>query len=132
MEKNIKKSKRGSPYKYEFSLKRKIVQELYSGISTRTELCKKYNISGISTILGFEKWYEEEQKQLLPSTQMIPDKEPEGTPIAQQQPQDKGGLDEELRLAKLKIICLETMIDLAEKTLQIDIRKKSGTKPSGE
>ena len=64
--------------------------------------------------------------------QMLPDKKPEDTPIAQKEHQDKGGLDEELRLAKLKIICLETMIDLAEKNLQIDIRKKPGAKPAGE
>jgi hypothetical protein len=132
MEKNIKKGKIGSPYKYESSLKRKIVQELYSGTITRGELCKKYKLGGNSTIMGFERWYEEEQKQMLPSTPMLPDKEPEGTPVAQQQQQDKGGADEELRLAKLKIICLETMIDLAEQTLQIDIRKKPGAKPSGE
>ena len=132
MEKNIKKGKIGSPYKYESSLKRKIVQELYSGTITRGELCKKYKLGGNSTIMGFERWYEEEQKQMLPSPPMLPDKEPEGTPVAQQQQQDKGGADEELRLAKLKIICLETMIDLAEQTLQIDIRKKPGAKPSGE
>ena len=132
MEKNIKKSKRGTPYKYESSLKRKIVQELYSGGITRSELCKKYKVGGITTILGFERWYDEEQKLMLPSIPMLPDKEPEGTDIAQQQHQGTGGLEEELRLARLKIICLETMIDVAEQTLQIDIRKKAGAKPSGE
>jgi hypothetical protein len=132
MEKNIKKGKVGGQYKYESSLKRKIVQELYSGTITRSELCKKYKLGGNSTVIGFERWYEEEQKQMLPSTPMLLDKEPECAPIAPQQHQDNGVLDEELRLAKLKIICLETMIDLAEKNLQIDIRKKHGAKPSRE
>ena len=132
MEKNIKKGKRGSPYKYESSLKRKIVQELYTGTITRSELSRKYNLGGISTIIGFERWYEDDQKQTLPSAPMIPDKEPEGPSVALQQPSQQGGLEEELRLARLKIICLETMIDVAEQTLQIEIRKKHGTKPSGE
>ena len=130
MEKNIKKGKRGGQYKYESSLKRKILQELYSGTITRGELCKKYKLSGNSTLIGFEKWYDEDQRQTLSSTPMIPDKEPESTAIAQQQFLVKGELEEELRLAKLKIICLETMIDVAEQTLHIEIRKKAGTKPS--
>ena len=132
MEKNIKKGKIGAPYKFESSLKRKVVNELYSGAITSGELCRKYKLGGNSTVMGFVRWYEEEQKQMLPSIPMLPDKEPEGTDIAQQQHQGTGGLEEELRLARLKIICLETMIDVAEQTLQIDIRKKAGTKPSGE
>ncbi len=130
MEKNIKIAKRGSPYKYESSLKRKILQELYSGSITRSDLCRKYHLGGTSTILGFERWYEDDQRQMLTSTPMIPDKEPESAAIAQQPQSVNGGLEEELRLAKLKIICLETMIDVAEQTLQIEIRKKAGTKPS--
>ena len=130
MEKNIKKSKRGAAYKYEASFKRKIIQELYTGTITRSELRKKYNIPGKSSFYQWEKWYDEEQKQMLPSTQMLPDKEQEGAIVALQPPSQKGGLEEELRLAKLKIICLETMIDVAEQTLQIEIRKKAGTKPS--
>lgn len=130
MEKNIKKGKRGGQYKYESSLKRKIILELYSGTITRGELCKKYNLSGSSTILGFEKWYEEEQKQILSSTPMIPDKVENDTTAAMQQPTGKVCTEEELRLAKLKIICLETLIDVAEQTLHIEIRKKAGTKPS--
>ncbi len=130
MEKNIKKSKMGAGYKYEASFKRKVIQELYTGTITRADLGRKYNIPGKSSIMQWEKWYDEEQKQMLPSTPMIPDKEPESDAIAQQQPSDKVGLEEELRLAKLKIICLETMIDVAEQTLQIEIRKKAGTKPS--
>jgi transposase len=132
MEKNIKPGKRGSTFKYEFSMMRKVVQELYSGTITRSDLCRKYNIPATVTLVRWERWYDEEQKQMLSSTPMLPDTEPEGASIARQEPLTKGGLEEELRLARLKIICLETMIDVAEETLQIEIRKKAGTKPSGE
>jgi hypothetical protein len=36
-------------------------------------------------------------------------------------------LEEQLRLSKLKVELLETMIDIAEDQLKIDIRKKSGS-----
>jgi hypothetical protein len=133
MEKNIKKSKIGTPYKYEASLKRKVIQELYSGTITRSDLFKKYNLGCVATIGRWEKWYKEDQEQLLPSTAMEPsDNEPEFTVTDHSVPQRNEGLEEELKLAKLKIICLETMIDVAEQTLQIEIRKKPGTKSSRE
>jgi len=34
----------------------------------------------------------------------------------------------QLEEARRKIICLETMIDIAEREIGVDIRKKSGTK----
>jgi hypothetical protein len=132
MVRNIKKGKKGLPSKFDASLKRKIVEELYSGTVTRGELVKKYQLAGHGTVLWFERWYEKEQKQMLPFLSMEPNKEQEGTDTFPQQPRGVGGLEEELRLARLKIICLETMIDVAEQALSIDIRKKAGAKPSGE
>jgi transposase len=132
MEKNIKKGKRGAPYKFEPSFKRKVVQELYSGLLSLSEIGRKYNL-GNSTITRWEQWYKEDQEQLLPSTAMkSSDKEPEITVADLSAPQRNESLEEELRQAKLKIICLETMIDVAEQTLQIEIRKKPGTKSSRE
>lgn len=132
MVRNIKKGKKGLPSKFDASLKRKIVEELYSGTVTRGELVKKYQLSGHATVLWFERWYEREQKEMLPSALMEPDEEPEEKITFPLQPQDAAVLAEELRLARLKIICLETMIDVAEQALSIDIRKKAGAKPSGE
>jgi transposase-like protein len=132
MEKTIKKGKRGAPYKFEPSFKRKVVQELYSGVLSLSEMGRKYNL-GNSTITRWEQWYKEDQEQLLPSTAMkSSDKEPEITVADLSAPQRNESLEEELRQAKLKIICLETMIDVAEQTLQIEIRKKPGTKSSRE
>ena len=132
MEIKIKKGKRGAPYKFEPSFKRKVILEWYSGTLTASELNRKYNL-GNSTLPRWERWYKQDQEQLLPSTAMKPmDKEPELTVTDDSVPQRNEGLEEELRLAKLKIICLETMIDVAEQTLQIEIRKKPGTKSSRE
>ena len=130
MDKKIKIVKRGSPSKYEPSFKRKVILEWYSGVLSSGELSRKYNL-GHSAIARWEEWYKQDQEQMLPSTAMeLSEKEPEFAGADLPLPKPKEGLEEELRLAKLKIICLETMIDVAEQTLQIEIRKKPGTKSS--
>jgi hypothetical protein len=43
---------------------------------------------------------------------------------------EQNGLEQQLAEAQLKIRALETMIDIAEEQLKIDIRKKSGAKQS--
>jgi hypothetical protein len=42
--------------------------------------------------------------------------------------QETKALQKQVEMLKLKVEALETMIDIAEKQLKIDIRKKSGTK----
>ena len=58
-------------------------------------------------------------------------------PTESELPKDEAGLLEEvhrlrrrLQLAELKSEALDTMIDLAEKELKVEIRKKSATKQS--
>jgi transposase-like protein len=48
--------------------------------------------------------------------------------IEEELPTDVNQLQQELRKAKLQNKLLNTMIDIAEEQLNIDIRKKSGTK----
>jgi hypothetical protein len=46
----------------------------------------------------------------------------------QTESENEAALKKALQEAQIKIICLETMIDIAEKELNVNIRKKSGTK----
>lgn len=125
---NIKRAKNGPPRKFDTTTRRKIVKELLSGTILVSHLQKKYNIGGCGTIMRWVKEFENEDQNLLSS--------------GMEEPQDKNSeankdkifqdLEAELKLAKLKIIALETMIDVAEEQLNIEIRKKSGTKPSSE
>lgn len=124
---NIKKAKRGRKYQYEFSFKRKVCEELLQGQITIPELARKYNLSGGGTIYRWVKWYQEEQSELVSSQPMS--NSPENNP--NEEP-DKTAIQKELELAKAKIATLETMIDIAEEQFKIEIRKKSGTKPSVE
>lgn len=124
---NIKKGKKGPPRKFDATTRRKIVTELLSGLFSLSELKRKYSIGGHDTIMRWVKECQDEDHNLLSSDMEKPqDKNSNGN---EQSLQD---LEAELKLAKLKIIALETMIDVAEEQLNIEIRKKSGTKPSSE
>ena len=129
---NIKKGKIGAPYKYEFSFKRKICKELLEGQFSFSELCKKYNIGAPGTIMKWLTWYQNEEKELVNLQPMEINSSKSDS--AEPAPDDKTlkELQAGLRLAQLKVVGLETMIDIAEKQFNIDIRKKSGTKPSNE
>jgi len=128
---NIKKGKGGPGHKYEASLRRKVCEELLSGTITAKEVSTKYNIPGGSTVIRWLKKYQEEQAELakLPSMSTEPVKS-ETNDLSANSAEDYRKLQEELKLARLKVAALETMIDIAEDQFNIEIRKKSGTKPS--
>lgn len=123
----IKKGKAGRKFQYELSFRRKVCEELLSGKITASDLARKYNIPARATIFRWVKWYKQEQEELLSSPPME---------NAQEKPENSvkltNDLQKELEQAKAKIATLETMIDLAEEQFKIEIRKKSGTKPSFE
>ena len=59
--------------------------------------------------------------------------EPVSKPVIREEaavPDDIAALQEALRQARLKIELQELMLDIASKEFRVDIRKKSGTKPS--
>lgn len=125
---NIKTRKGGPPRKYDASLRRKIVEELLSGTILISQLQKKYNVGGCGTIMRWAKEFQKEDQNLL-SSDMGNSQNKKSDPVTETTSRN---LEAELKLAKLKIIALETMIDVAEEQLNIEIRKKSGTKPSSE
>ncbi len=130
---NIKKGKAGRRHQYDFSLKRKVCEELLSGTITIGEISRKYKIAGAGTIMRWVKWYQQEQDEFakLPFMSTMPDNL-EINDSSLNAAEDVRKLQEELKLAKLKIAALETMIDIAEEQLDIEIRKKPGTKPLEE
>jgi transposase-like protein len=129
----IKKGKPGRRHKYDLSLKRKVCEELLSGTITVREVARKYNIPAGGGIKYWIRWYQEEQAELA-KLQPMPT-EPinsDTSKSASNSSADSQQLQEELRLAKIRLTTLETMIDIAEKQFHIEIRKKSGTKPLEE
>ena len=57
-------------------------------------------------------------------------KQSKSTHEAQTLQQQIKHLKRQLALSELKVEALETMIDIAEEQLKVDIRKKPGAKPS--
>ena len=78
------------------------------------------------------KWYQADQSDMVKLAAMTTDPVPAENDGDQYSPEAFNKLREELKLAKIKALTLETMIDIADQEFNIQIRKKSGTKPSVE
>jgi transposase len=102
-------------------LKLRIVKEIITGLFTAKEASAHYELKK-STI---DEWCAKYSCQISDLTEPMAKKEAKDST-----PQDDRvrQLERALEDANLKIIGLETMINIAEKDLKIDIRKKSGTK----
>ena len=128
----MKKIKPGNQ-RYAKSLKRKVAEEYLSGKFSYAVAAEEYGLKDKTVVREFVKWY----KRTLYLEQMEEKKRPKGPPkqdTSTESPtkEQLEALEEQLAQAKLKIAGLETLIDIAEQELQIDIRKKSGTKPSNK
>ncbi len=108
--------------------KRRIVEEIRSGMLTIKQVTKQNQIS-VSILQAWNRWYY--QTRLLkyyrpkPSLLMAPSQ-----PTIEQLKQQLAETQAQLEQVKLQSTALETMITVAEKHLKIDIRKKCGSKRS--
>jgi len=107
--------------------KRTVVRALASGMSTG-EAQAAYNISCSTLILRWRKKFEEENSEIS----LVKHLEMSKKPSDQLENDDVKALQKALEMANLKIKALDTMIDIAEEQLKIDIRKKSGAKQSSK
>lgn len=118
--KKLVKSKR----KYDPSLKRKIAQEYLDGQYSYRMGAEIYGLPNKDTVKEFVRWYK--RNNYFSASNSI-----SSTVMNNLEPEKSAKeLQEELRLAKMKIRALETMIDIAEDELSISIRKKSEAKQS--
>jgi transposase len=101
------------------STRRQGLREIEAGKLTLEQASEKYNVS----ISALRKWIRLNSRSLIhnPQQEMENNKHP-------LLGHDKLVLIRTISELKLKIEGLETMIDIAEKDLKVDIRKKSGTK----
>lgn len=101
--------------------KRTIVTAIEQGRMTIKEAQTAYNIKTEKTIRDWLLRFKEEKVDICIETQPR---------MATKKPSDKQALEKALEEAELKIKALNTLIDVAEEQLKIDIRKKSGAKQS--
>jgi transposase-like protein len=102
--------------------KEAIIAEYLVGEMTYRKLAEKHNVD----FRIIHSWVTKFQGKLMRREK--PQKAKEQPEQIEQLPTDVKQLQEELRKAKLHNKLLNTIIDIAEDQLKIDIRKKSGTK----
>ncbi|MBD0332437.1 MAG: transposase [Chitinophagaceae bacterium] len=131
---NFKKSKAGRKPVYDQAFKNTICLEVINGNLSLAEAKAMYAIKGAGTIYRwikeFTKHAENNNLDLINTTNPVANQKAQTSndEKAQDLIKKNEGLQAALELAKLKITALEVMIDVAESELNIDIRKKSGTK----
>lgn len=120
-----KREKPGKKSPFTDSFRRMVVEEVLSGKIFIAAAAKKYGVPHRSTVSSWIKWYKKNNDIVVPI--LSPVSEQKNNKSAEELDRIKE-LETALELAKLKIIGLETLIDVAEEQLNIEIRKKPGTK----
>ena len=126
----IKKVK--SQNRYPNELKRKIAQEYLSGRFSYAVAAEEYGLKDKNVVKEFVKWFRrnadlESAKLTIPMSKKSTPSVTSSNEVLEKRIKE---LEEKLQRSVLKVELLETMIDIAEDQLKIDIRKKSGSQQS--
>lgn len=117
--------------RYSEAFKRKVVEEIENGRLTQAEAKRKYGLSNQTTI---RRWLKQFGKKHLLSRivriEMPDEKQPQE--IIKQLQAEKQQLESALAKTQLKLICMESLVEVAEEHYKIDIKKKFGTMPLNE
>jgi transposase-like protein len=111
---------------YTPSQKRSVLRAVESGMSIR-EAQISFGIKGERTVGAWVREAKQENAQLSPcnSTAALMAK-----PTQDKESDEVQALKKALAEAELKVKALDTLIDIAEEQLKVDIRKKSGARQS--
>ena len=109
--------------RYSPAFQRKVVEEIENGKFTVGEIRRIYDIKGSDTI---ERWLKKLGRSHLLSRVIRIEMKDEKDKLKELERQ-KRELESALAQAHLKILSLETMIDIAEDQFDIKIKKKSDT-----
>ena len=111
--------------RYSETFKIHVVAEVESGKLNVTEANRKYNIAGHNTVsLWCHKYGKNTNKQINLKGTIMAKEAHEIIRLNNEIKALKANLDDE----RMKNVVLETMVDIAEKELEIPIRKKYGAK----
>jgi transposase len=104
-------------------LKRKVVKEIEEKRTTVTEICKAHEVSDVAVYRWIELYSHKEKP-----TRTIVESKSETTKILALQ-KKIADLERLIGQKQVQIDFQEKMIEIAEETYQVDIKKKFGTKP---
>ena len=118
---------------FDQAFKSTICLEILSGNLSYSEARAAYGIKGQGTIPLWVKQYQNQTASgnlhsMNDTVRNTDSTDSEGRDKSEDLQRKNRDLEAALMMAKLKITALETMIDIAQSDLNIDIRKKSGTK----
>jgi transposase-like protein len=117
--------------RYPEELKRKIAKDYLAGLASYAVLAEEHGLANKGVVKEFVKWYRRKYELSDENHYTMPEKKPSKSADEEQSlRQQIKELERKLAFSELKVESLETMIDLAEEQLKIDIRKKSGAKQS--
>lgn len=120
-----KRQKTGPKSRYSDSFRRKVCEEIMGGQLHQAGARRKYSINK-GVISNWLRWYQKNYDIVVKPSVMTEQETQELDNIKRQAKE----LEVALAAAEFKIAGLETLIDVAEEQLKIDIRKKPGTKQS--
>ena len=113
--------------KYSIQDKRSVCRSIREGKMTVRQAAGSYRV-GITTVYD---WLKMEKADLVATnTTDLLKKKAKNAPGSAPPPAEVKALQEQLAYANLKIAALNTLIDVAEEQLKINIRKKPGAKQS--
>jgi transposase len=119
-----RKNKKGRPSLYDVSYKRMIVQAFQTSNLSCRQFGKQHNITE-SVLRYWVSKFSSDIAEEIPTPFILIEQESQDLETLKRQNDE---LAKKLSYAQMKITGLEVMIDIAEKDLNIEIRKKSGTK----
>jgi hypothetical protein len=109
---------------YEVSFRRWLVSEIDSGKMSIQDARDRFNL-GKEYARIIKNWQERYSEELHLSLQAMTPKERADNGNLEKRVKE---LEKQLELARMKIVALDTMIDIAEQDYKLEIRKKSGPK----
>lgn len=111
--------------RYSEAFKLKVVSEIESGKFRIGEASRVYDITGSTTIY---RWLRKYGKASLIQKTVLVQMKNESDKIRQLE-KEKRELESALAKTQVRLLAMETLIDVAEAHYQIDIKKNCGSKP---
>ena len=122
-----KKKRRNAKSKYSPAIVRAVLFDVQTSSQTLAQIATKYGLpKGSSSMIS--KWVKKYSSDFSAMKELQPTAANTDFMLSAAKIVREKELQKQLEEARRKIICLETMIDIAEREIGVDIRKKSGTK----
>ena len=121
-----RKGTKGSPFMYEVPFMRMVVSAYEQGSNSMSQVAQRFNV----TRAQIRHWRSIFSTDLEPSTILTDPMTAQEQKELEALKRQNAELTKKLEYANLQVFGLQTLIDVAEEQLKIEIRKKPGTKPS--